>query len=110
MGKPNPSADDMATAVITGNLSSVTAGSAIIAPTDRVLNVNISGTFSATLQLERSFDGGATWIGVSRDVVGTVATYTSPSSFQVRETESGVLYRLSMTARTSGTAAYRLSY
>lgn len=112
MGKPNPSATDLATLVVAGTLGSATAGSSILAPTTggAVLNVSVWGTFNATAQLERSFDGGATWLPVSRDIVGSGAVFSAPFSLQVRETESGVLYRLNCTAYTSGTINYRLSF
>lgn len=111
MGKPNPSAADLATLVVSGTLSATGAGSTILAPTGAtVLNVSAWGTFSGTVQVERSFDGGTTWLPLSRDVVGSAASFTAPFSLQVRETESGVLYRLNCTAYSSGPISYRLSY
>lgn len=111
MGKPNAGASDLATLVAPGTLGSATAGNTILAPTNgSVLNVSIWGTFSATAQLERSFDGGSTWLPVSRDIVGAAAVFTAAFSLQVRETEAGVLYRINCTAYTSGTINYRLSY
>lgn len=112
MGKPNPGAAEQATLVVAGTLASVAAGATILAPNTggQRLNVTIWGTFVATLQLERSFDGGTTWVPVSRDVAGTPTTFTAPASTQVIDTESAVLYRLNMTAFTSGTASYRFSY
>lgn len=110
MGKPNSGAADAATLVVAGTLGSATAGSAIIAPTGGALNIAVWGTFSATLQLECSFDGGTTYLPVSRDVVGTVTTFTAPATQQVRQPEAGVLYRFNATAYSSGTASYRLSY
>lgn len=68
---------------------------------ERYMNVSISGTFTATVTLERSFDGGSTY--------HTVATYTSATEARVAESEVGVLYRFNCTAYTSGTVTYRLS-
>lgn len=48
-------------------------------------NVSVSGTFVATVTLQRSFDGGTTWLDV--------ATYTSPAEAVGFEPE-GCLYRI----------------
>ena len=69
----------------------------------------ITGTFVATLQLERSFDGGTTYAPLSGSTIGTTATFTAPTTFVGNETERGVLYRVNCTAYTSGTANVRIS-
>lgn len=70
-------------------------------------NVAIYGTFVATVDLERSFDGTNWVICANPDM--TDASYSAPISFSVDEPEAGVLYRLNCTAYTSGTASYRIS-
>lgn len=75
----------------------------------RPFNVSIWGTFVATVQLERSFDDGSTWVVCSRDSAGTNASYTAPASLLIEEPEAGVLYRLNCAAYTSGTVSYRIS-
>lgn len=70
-------------------------------------NISIKGTFSATIALERSFDGGATWWPVTYPD-GTAITYTIPVSTQWEESENLVRYRLKCTY-TSGTVTFRLS-
>lgn len=72
-------------------------------------NVSVSGTFVATIQLERSFDSGDNWFVCSSDAFGTDASWTAPFSVVVDEPSQGVLYRLNCTAYTSGTATYRIS-
>ena len=72
-------------------------------------NVALWGTFVATVQLEKSFDGGTTWLPVSRDAAGTVASWTAPANIVVTEPELDILYRLNCTAFTSGTVNYRIS-
>jgi hypothetical protein len=73
------------------------------------LNVSIWGTFVGTVKPRRSFDGGTTWLYVSKpDLTGDI-TITSPASFQLFEFEDGVLYDLECTAYTSGPVNYRLS-
>lgn len=72
-------------------------------------NFSLWGTFSATARLERSFDGGTTWIPVSLDALGDYVSYTQPVSVTGFECENGVLYRVNDTAYVSGTVNYRLS-
>jgi hypothetical protein len=75
---------------------------------DHQFNVSLWGTFVATVQLERSFDNGTTWLPLTAN--GTqVMKWTAPASESTGETEAGVLYRLNCTAYTSGTVNYRLS-
>lgn len=66
-------------------------------------------TYSGTVELERSFDGGTTWLAVAEDGTGTPASYTTIVSLVGKETESAVLYRVNCTAYSSGTINYRLS-
>lgn len=73
-----------------------------------LLNVTIYGTFSATVEIQRSFDG-STWHTLSKDSDGNAASYTAPISLKVEECETPVEYRLACTAYTSGTANYRIS-
>src|SRR5260221_240767 len=46
-------------------------------------NAALWGTASATVQLERSFDGGTTWNAVSLDTAGDPAVYTTTTTFNV---------------------------
>lgn len=73
------------------------------------LSGGLSGSFSGTVQLEKSFDGGTTWIPASLDTAGDAAAYTSAVSVTGLEIEPGMLYRVDCTAYTSGTINYRLS-
>ncbi len=68
-------------------------------------------SFSATIQLERSFDGGATWLVANFDNKGTLAQYTTgtPVSASFGEPENQVLYRLNCIVYSSGTINYRIS-
>jgi hypothetical protein len=67
-------------------------------------NVLITGTFSATVTLQRSFDNGSTWIDHP-------TTWTTPTWTTVTECEYGVLYRIGVKTGgfTSGTAVLRIS-
>ena len=64
-------------------------------------NVSVWGTFVATIQRQRSFDDGVTWLAVGADI--TVIGELSDD-----EPEFGVIYRLECTVYTSGTVNYRL--
>ena len=72
-------------------------------------NVDIDGTFSGTVVLERSFDNGITWNPASRDSAGVAAAFTVPASVVADEPEAGVLYRFQCTAYTSGSIICRAS-
>lgn len=69
-----------------------------------------------TAQLEKSFDGGATWLVANQDKNGTACSWELASAhvnnavdFVMDEPERGVAYRLNCTAFSSGTLNYRLS-
>lgn len=68
-------------------------------------------TYSGTVQLERSFDGGATWLVCNIGGAGALAQYTTgtPVSFVFGEPEMEVLYRLNCIAYSSGAINYRIS-
>lgn len=71
-------------------------------------NVSLWGTFVGTVQLERSFDQGTTWLPITAG--GTqIYVWTAPASETFEEPEGGVYYRLNCTAYTSGTINYRIS-
>lgn len=78
-----------------------------------MFNVVLSGTFSATVAIQRSFDSGATWHTVSKNADGDPAQYSTPIGLTLVEIEgrdeSPVLYRLNCTSFASGTVNYRLS-
>jgi hypothetical protein len=94
--------------LLTGALAAVAAsGSIEVNPGD--FNVAVWGTFTGTVQVERSFDNGTTWIALARDGTGAVASFTAPATLVGTEPERGCLYRFSCTAFTSGSINYRLS-
>lgn len=57
--------------------------------------------WSGTVNIEKSFDGGSTWVVYS--------TSTSPITIAITENELGVYYRANCTTYTSGTINYRFS-
>jgi len=66
---------------------------------------------AATVQLERTVDGGNTWIACGIGASGAVAKWVNigPISFSFGEPEKGVGYRLNCLAYSSGTLNYRIS-
>jgi hypothetical protein len=70
-------------------------------------NMSLWGTFVGTVILERSFDGGETFLPLT--ALGTSITFTAPCTEVFEEPEPSVLYRLRCSAYTSGPINYRLS-
>ena len=99
-------------APLTGSLTSATQSGTYspegLGPVPAELNVSIWGTFSASVRLERSFDGGTTWLPLTAAGYSMYA-WTAPASETLEEVEANVLYRFDCTAYTSGTINYRLS-
>ncbi len=74
-------------------------------------NAGPNGTWTGTVRLERSFDGGTTWIvcGIGGD--GTQAIWSTGTDISVvpGEPEKGMAYRLNCTAFAAGPINYRMS-
>lgn len=68
-------------------------------------------TFSGTVQVERSFDGGHTYVVCNSGGGGALAQFTAgtPVSLSFGEPERGVLYRVNCISYSSGTINYRIS-
>ncbi len=122
MGKLSPTGIELAQVVVSGSLTATgssgagviggegpNAGGATAATFKDTFNAQLSGTFVATMQLQRSTDGGTTYIPLSVDNAGNANSYTAPMSLPCFEPEAGVLYRWTCTAFTSGTINYRIS-
>jgi hypothetical protein len=107
MGKRNTVANDEAVEVLSGSFAAT--GTSASRALWSGFNIVLWGTFVGTVNVERSFDGGTTFVPVARDSAGTAMTFTAPGSLSISEPERGVLYRLNCTAWTSGSISYRLS-
>jgi hypothetical protein len=70
-------------------------------------NASLSGTFDATLDIVRSFDGGLTWAPLT--ALGTSFEFTAPCQEMFEESEPGVLYAWRCKTYNSGTIEYRIS-
>ena len=67
--------------------------------------------FTGAVQLEKSFDGGVTWI-VDMNSAGTQLLFTNPTTqiaLRIGEPELGVLYRVNCTVYSAGNVNYRIS-
>ena len=69
------------------------------------------GVDAELVQLERSFDGGLTWIVCNLGSAGTLAQWNGggPIGLTFGEPERQVAYRFNCIAYTSGTINYRIS-
>lgn len=67
--------------------------------------------YTGSVQLERSFDGGTTWLVCGVGGGGAMAIWNAgtPVNITFGEPEKNVLYRLNCTALSAGTINYRLS-
>lgn len=100
--------------VITTSLSALNAvadGSTFVDGFNRVV-VTVTGTFVGTLTFQASYDGGTTWtvrsLANSASPAATASTATSPSTWM--QSLEAPLFRVQMTAYTSGTATVRVAY
>lgn len=89
------------------------AANCIAAGTDSAATFSGGTTpIAATFQIERSFDGGSTWIICNAGGLGTPAKFTSPAnpiSLSFGDPEAAMLYRVNTTAYT-GTSNVTINY
>jgi hypothetical protein len=116
-GNITPAAGDQANFVISGNFTGATQVS-VAACIYGAFNVAIWGdggensAWAASIQLERSYDGGTTWIVAGVGGSGAQAIFNTGQDISIagNELERGVGYRLNCTAYTSGSPIhYRIS-
>lgn len=106
---------------VAGNPVTGTLGSAIRAIAsgwyrpfgNSLFNIFVYGTFSATVALVRSFDGGQTWVPVALPSLSGPVTITVPNSLEAVESDASVLWTLSCLAAdggafTSGAVNFRI--
>lgn len=112
-----PAVGDQANAVISGNFtaSGVSSAFVIYGAFNAFLwgNGGPNGAWNGTVQLERSFDGGTTWLVCGVGGGGTQAVYTTATGADVSiggaECERGMAYRWHCTNFVSGPIFYRIS-
>ncbi|MCP5364277.1 MAG: hypothetical protein H6905_03430 [Hyphomicrobiales bacterium] len=89
----------MTVAIVTGEFKTLEASAPV--SLYQKYNMSISGSFSAEVQLERSFDKGLTW--------HVLETVTAPRQHIGEEPETGILYRVRCSRYSDGPVHYRLS-
>jgi len=87
---------------VTGSFAATGTSASFTPIAGRGFNVSLWGAFSGSVQLERSFDSGTTWLQAA-------AARTAPDTFVCLDAESGVQYRLNCTVYSSGPINYRVS-
>ena len=83
---------------ITGTFSATGASASAARQDD--FSISLEGFGTATVQLQKSYDEGATW--------KVVKSYTADVEELAYEPEGGIKYRLECTAWTSGDIKYRI--
>jgi hypothetical protein len=110
MGQVASGGPDLAQTVLQnspGAFTGATAGNGVFVLGD--FNVQIWGTFVATVVLEQSSDGGVTWVPEVSRFTNTAISFNAPAALSVIEPEPGVQYRLRCSAFTSGTVNWRIA-
>lgn len=102
-----PSGLELASTVVQGTF--VATGNSSTTQFIGQFNFSLWGTFSGTVIIERSFDGGTTFLPLPTDTIGTANAYTAPVTLTVNEPEPGAIYRLRCSAYVSGTISYRMA-
>lgn len=92
--------------VVTGALTATGRSAPFQRTWNQGFNFSLWGTFTASIQLERSFDRGDTWLPVT--AFGTLVQFSGPVSESWEDVED-VLYSLNCTSLSSGTVNYRFS-
>jgi hypothetical protein len=85
-----------------------TANGNVASPDAGQINGALWGTFTATIVLEVSFDGGATWVQAQYPDTPTAVSFTAPGMFTINFNEVGIKWRWRCSAYTSGTVNYRI--
>jgi hypothetical protein len=108
MGKLSTTGSELAQTVSSAAVTSAAVIGTPIALLGK-FNLAIWGVFVGTVVLEKSFDGGATFIQCINRQTQTAVSFTAPAAMSFDEPEPGVLYQLRCSAFTSGTVNGRLS-
>lgn len=112
---PAAGSADQANAVVSGAFAATGQSATMVfwGPFNVILygNAGPNGAWAGTVRLERTFDGGTTWVVCGIGGAGSQAAWSTGTdvSVVVGEPEKGVGYRLNCTVFTSGPINYRMS-
>jgi hypothetical protein len=92
----------------TGAFTATGGGTAVPIARHGDLNLSLWGTFTATVTIERSYDG-STWLPLTY-LDGVALSWTAPMSTAFSVQDAGASYRFNCTAITpGGTVNWRIS-
>lgn len=106
MGRRNLNSQDEAERVVAAELDATGEATPAFFGTGEI-NVWLSGAWSGIVQIQQSFDGGASWINLQNAC--NPAPLTANGLNVIRQREVGVATRLFFEARISGTVLARIS-
>src|ERR1019366_5954176 len=93
---------------VSGTFTATGHSAAFVPDAGRSFNISLWGAFSATIQLERSFDG-TTWLPLTAAGI-QLCIWTGPASEGWEEDRTSTQYRLNIpTTYTSGTVNYLIN-
>lgn len=110
-----PPAHDLANAVVSGAFTGTGQSASFLfwGPFNLFIYGNSppNGAWTGTVRLERSFNGGVSWLvcGIGGDGTQAIWTTGTDVSIVAGEPEEGMLYRLNCTVFGAGPINYRLS-
>jgi hypothetical protein len=90
--------------VVTGNVSA--PGTISLGVWRGRFNITFSGGSGVAATIQKSYDNGSTWHNLT--ALGATVVFTAGTE-PIEETELGVLFRVNVTAITSGTLTVRAS-
>ena len=99
----------MATLLSGSFTSATTSAASVKVPVGEVWAAIYASSGVGTVKIQKSYDGGTTYVDVSLDTTGSPASYSiSNSSIDVvlLNLEQSAVYRFNCTAYTSGTIFY----
>lgn len=101
-------AGDQANAILQGTITATATAALGPFAVFGDFNFAVWGTTGATTKLQKTFDGGTTYIDALMNT-GSVAVVVGAGAIQLRETERGVAYIANCTTFGSGTLTLRFS-
>lgn len=93
-------------ATVTGSLGADGRGTVFQPIANKPFNLFLTGSFTATATVQRSYDNGVTWLTVTKPDL-TDAAFTAPINLVISEPEALCLYSVLVSGYGGGAVAYR---